>query len=402
MHSCCAQHLAGTDERQTHQSAGIVVVDALQKRDTQAFAFGAPCAVVGLLGKQVVFDLGVRQRPKHHPDWREIDLFKTVRQTNHGDRRLKNHGLAAHATQLGDRALVCPGFAQCDTAEVGDLVAADHDRLWVPLRHIARLGQSQAQGERLWCFARCRSFIHARAGRLEGYTQSLKQFPAVARSGSQDKRSLSGVGSGGENIWHGDIVPWFEGRFFYTAKMKTNSSKTWNPRRLDVRAFAEAGATFQADLPLTSLKRLLAERVPDGEDMTMVTWQANGEMRPGNGGTPGVWLHLQASTDVPLSCQRCLAPVITRLDVDRWFRFVADEAMAEAEDDESEEDVLALEPRPDLLDLLEDELLMALPLVPMHEACPAPLPAAAGDLGASPDEPPTPPHPFAALARLRK
>ncbi|UJW81604.1 YceD family protein [Hydrogenophaga sp. SL48] len=184
--------------------------------------------------------------------------------------------------------------------------------------------------------------------------------------------------------------------------MKTNLGKTWNPRRLDVRAFAEAGATLQAELSLTSLKRLLAEIVSDGGGVTMVAWQARGEMRPGNGGTPGVWMHVQASTDVPLSCQRCLAPVVTRLEVDRWFRFVADEAMAEAEDDESEEDVLALEPRPDLLDLLEDELLMALPLVPMHEACPAPLPAVADDLDVSPEEPSAPPHPFAVLARLRK
>ncbi|MBT9552287.1 MAG: DUF177 domain-containing protein [Hydrogenophaga sp.] len=184
--------------------------------------------------------------------------------------------------------------------------------------------------------------------------------------------------------------------------MKTNSGKTWNPRRLDVRAFAEAGAALQADLPLSSLKRLLAERVPDHGGETMIAWQARGEMRPGNGGVPGVWMHLQASADVPLSCQRCLAPVITRLDVDRWFRFVADETMAEAEDDESEEDVLALEPRPDLLDLLEDELLMALPLVPMHETCPAPLPAVVDDSATSPEEPSTPPHPFAALARLRK
>lgn len=113
-------------------------------------------------------------------------------------------------------------------------------------------------------------------------------------------------------------------------------------------------------------------------------------------------MHLQASAAVPLSCQRCLGPVITPLEVDRWFRFVADEATAETEDDDSEEDVLALEPRPDLLDLLEDELLMAVPLVPMHGACPAPLPAAADDPGALPEEISTPPHPFAALARLRK
>ncbi|MGS5088472.1 YceD family protein [Hydrogenophaga sp. A37] len=184
--------------------------------------------------------------------------------------------------------------------------------------------------------------------------------------------------------------------------MKTNSDKTWNPRRLDVRAFAEAGATLQADLPLTALMRLSAERGPDDGGTSVIFWQAHGELRPAAGGTPAVWMHLQASAAVPMSCQRCLGSVSIPLDVDRWFRFVADEATAEAEDDDSEEDVLALEPRPDLLDLLEDELLMAVPLVPMHDACPAPLPAVANNLGVSPEAPSTPPHPFAALARLRK
>ena len=66
------------------------------------------------------------------------------------------------------------------------------------------------------------------------------------------------------------------------------------------------------------------------------------------------------------------------LEVDRWFRFVADEATAELEDDDSEEDVLALEPRPDIAQLVEDELLMAMPLVPMHETCPVAVPMQAG------------------------
>jgi uncharacterized protein len=36
--------------------------------------------------------------------------------------------------------------------------------------------------------------------------------------------------------------------------------------------------------------------------------------------------------------------------------------------------VLALEPALDLKELVEDELLLALPLVPRHEVCPEPLP----------------------------
>ena len=115
---------------------------------------------------------------------------------------------------------------------------------------------------------------------------------------------------------------------------------------------------------------------------------------------PVLWLHLIASTELPVVCQRCLTPVIEPLDVDRWFRFVADEAAALAEDDDCEEDLLALEPRPDLLDVLEDELLMALPLVPMHDTCPIDAPALAP--ASEPEQASERPHPFAALAGLKK
>jgi uncharacterized metal-binding protein YceD (DUF177 family) len=73
-----------------------------------------------------------------------------------------------------------------------------------------------------------------------------------------------------------------------------------------------------------------------------------------------------------MECQRCLTPVDVPLAVERSFRFVADEATAEALDDESEEDLLALSREFDLRELIEDELLMALPVVPRHDECPRP------------------------------
>ncbi|MDP3374917.1 MAG: YceD family protein, partial [Hydrogenophaga sp.] len=147
--------------------------------------------------------------------------------------------------------------------------------------------------------------------------------------------------------------------------MNPNPKMAWNADRLDMRAFALAGASLQADDPLNRFERLLAEAHLDAETQfsaLQVHWQAHGEMRPGaKGGAPAVWLHLEARTSMPLTCQRCLGPAETVLVVDRWFRFVADEAAAEAEDDHCEEDLLALEPRPSLHELLEDELLMELP-----------------------------------------
>ncbi len=187
--------------------------------------------------------------------------------------------------------------------------------------------------------------------------------------------------------------------------MKDTPKTAWNSRRLDMKAFALAGDSMSHEAPLSEFQRLHTEVHPDGMPMPPpVRWHAQGEMRASaSGGSPDVWLHLEASALVPLTCQRCLAPVDTPLAVDRWFRFVADEAAAEAQDDDCEEDLLALEPRPNLLDVLEDELLMELPLVPMHDTCPTSValgssaPADGIDQDASPRR-----NPFAELAKLKK
>ena len=185
--------------------------------------------------------------------------------------------------------------------------------------------------------------------------------------------------------------------------MKSPPKSPWNPERLDARAFAQAEARLELDTPLPRLSRLREEVAGDPQPVGPVHWEVAGEMRPGpTGGVPAPWMHLTAHTSLPLTCQRCLGPVDTPLEVDRWFRFVADEATAEAQDDDAEEDLLALEPRPSLYELLEDELLMALPLVPLHETCPVPVVFSAGERDV-PDEAERPgKNPFAALERLKK
>lgn len=184
--------------------------------------------------------------------------------------------------------------------------------------------------------------------------------------------------------------------------MKTTASKSWNPRRFDVQAFAEAGASQSGDDALSAFERLTSECHADGDRAPVVQWTVRGEIRADATGQPAVWMHLSAHVALPVGCQRCLGPVAVPLNVDRWFRFVADEATAEAEDDDCEEDVLAMEPRPDLLALIEDELLMEMPLVPMHETCPGALPgASAADGGGGASVEPRP-NPFASLAQLKK
>jgi uncharacterized protein len=175
--------------------------------------------------------------------------------------------------------------------------------------------------------------------------------------------------------------------------------KEFSARHLDVLAFARAAGTLTGQDPLARYERLMGE-AQGPTPALVVTWTARGEMRPVDGGADETWLHVVAQTTLPLICQRCMAPVETPIASDRWFRFAPDEASAAVLDEESEEDVLVLSGAFDLHELVEDELLMSLPLVPRHETCPVEVRLAVADPGfEAAEEEKT--NPFAKLASLR-
>jgi uncharacterized protein len=168
--------------------------------------------------------------------------------------------------------------------------------------------------------------------------------------------------------------------------------------RLNIPAFAAEGEPLAGTTLLQNMERLAQESSGLATDLT-IKWQARAELRAGSGADDDIWLHLTASTSIPLTCQRCMTAVESPIDIDQWYRFVATEDIAMAEDDESEEDLLVLEPQFDLLAVLEDELIMALPVVPMHELCPVTVPMQAGEPPA--DASAEKPNPFAVLAQLK-
>ncbi len=168
-----------------------------------------------------------------------------------------------------------------------------------------------------------------------------------------------------------------------------------DPRRLHVTAFAEAGATLGGTIPLHALPRL-ADECPLGNAETPVHWQAQGSIRQPAGQSKEIWLELSANVCLTLECQRCLQAMDEPLHIQRAFRFVHDEATAARLDEEMEDDVLVYSRQFDLLALLEDELIMALPFAPRHAACE---PAADLQDSNAPDEQP---HPFAVLQQLKK
>lgn len=174
-----------------------------------------------------------------------------------------------------------------------------------------------------------------------------------------------------------------------------------SPRNLKLHVMAQEAREHAGSVDLEELPRLRSDLDPSGLPVQPVAWRALAQWRERAGGEPELWLQLRASAQLPLTCQRCLTPVVQVLTVDRWFRFVDSEEVAQAEDDDCEEDLLVFESQFDLLNLLEDELLMALPLVPMHETCPD-LPALAHRSRVpGPADGDDRPHPFAVLAGLK-
>jgi len=176
-------------------------------------------------------------------------------------------------------------------------------------------------------------------------------------------------------------------------------TKEFSADRLDINAFAKQQGRLEGDEPLARFARLAQEQVA-GAPEALVRWQADGEWQAESGSAGRAWLHLHASVDLTLTCQRCLQPALIPVQAERSFRFVADEATAAAEDEDSDEDVLVASRDFELRELVEDELLMAVPMVPMHAQCPdtVQLSASSPEFEASGSEKA---NPFAALARLR-
>lgn len=118
-------------------------------------------------------------------------------------------------------------------------------------------------------------------------------------------------------------------------------------------------------------------------------------------GQPG--LRLRVRGVLKMRCQRCLAEVDVKCDIDRSLLLMATEATEdEWPEDELESDDFDAIPASrelSLLSLVEEEVLLALPIVPRHADCV--LPATAGDVDVAVDQE-SKPSPFAVLAGLKK
>ena len=118
----------------------------------------------------------------------------------------------------------------------------------------------------------------------------------------------------------------------------------------------------------------------------ILNWRLSGEISADK----KAMLHLAITGNVGVPCQRCLEPMMMALNVSSDFILVKDESEIPPEEDDIEDhDYLVSEAEMDVLQLVEDEILLALPYAPKHEIKDCAVNAEVNELKA--------PNPFAAL-----
>ena len=164
------------------------------------------------------------------------------------------------------------------------------------------------------------------------------------------------------------------------------------PESFDPTVAAREAFAWHGDVPVRDFTRL-ADLLVGTPGVVKVALQAafGADRRP--------TMTLRLSAHLEQSCQRCLQPVTVVINHEHTVAWVADETALErldALEDDSAADTVEYLPMPDparviTLEFVEDELMLSLPIVPMHADCALP----ASETATEDD------HPFAALAQLK-
>ncbi|MCD6026859.1 MAG: hypothetical protein K0R08_1378 [Solimicrobium sp.] len=137
---------------------------------------------------------------------------------------------------------------------------------------------------------------------------------------------------------------------------------------IDAFAFCRNGEQQVGKLSLTELLRLRAECV---SDESAIEWTLVGNDSTAIKGYPA--LHLTVLGSVQLMCQRCLAPYVFQVKAESTFLLAKDEQTADELDallSGDELEVIVASKVFDVLALIEDEVMLAIPFSPKHEICP--------------------------------
>ena len=175
--------------------------------------------------------------------------------------------------------------------------------------------------------------------------------------------------------------------------------------RLNLQEFARQQGTVEGWFAVPDLPRLSSSLMGTSASLNSLraNWSLRGSMRQRAGQPDQAMLELTVQAVLPMQCQRCLQGSLQEVHDTVLFRLVEKEPELTLDELESEEEALCVRGATDIRALVEDQLILALPLVPMHEVCPQPIVAEGLQNRTSEAQAPgTRESPFAALARLKK
>ncbi len=160
------------------------------------------------------------------------------------------------------------------------------------------------------------------------------------------------------------------------------------PASVDFRKLAERRASLNGSVPIESFSRLRSLLLSYSGDINIEL-----SFEPGKGSTPRVTG--QCRGRVVMECQNCLeaVEVAVEVDIDSVIVVSVEQLLALEQEDDGIVCKGAMLP---LVDIIEDDLLVSLPMVPRHDG-------RCGETYSSPnDETPDTYRPFAGLERLKK
>lgn len=135
---------------------------------------------------------------------------------------------------------------------------------------------------------------------------------------------------------------------------------------IDSLAFAREAGSLQGELPIAGLTRVL-DLLADSAGC--LAYRVEGRMGARN--RSQLWLKLDGA--LTLCCQRCLEGVEYPLEVRSLLEFVDDEEeLTQEEIEDDSRDFLLSQKELDVMALIEDEIILALPTAPCHESCAMP------------------------------
>ena len=148
------------------------------------------------------------------------------------------------------------------------------------------------------------------------------------------------------------------------------------PAQIEPFKWAEQGFTWSGTLPLSRFVRISREAV-GSIDNQLINIDCKLSMDAYH---RVVWLDGHVETKVPMECQRCLESVEIPLVSDFHLALIDDESLIERLDEDADFIVLGeseatkkgtfdAPATADLLALIEDELLLLMPLSPKHDVC---------------------------------